>query len=327
MIITRSPLRVSLGGGGTDLPSYYREHSGFVVAAAIDKFVYITLHETFEAEFIIKYSKTERVRSVDEIKHPIVREALKLVPVSAPHLEVISMSDIPAGTGLGSSSSFTVALLRALHTHNKQVIPRQELAEQACQIEIERLGEPIGKQDQYISAFGGITSFLFDRDGRVIVEPVQISSETLYNLEDNLLLFFTGFIRPASSILAEQDTRSRAGDSDMISHLHQIKRFGYESRLALESGDLRGFAAIMHRHWELKKQRSRAMTNSMIDDCYELARAHGALGGKLIGAGGGGFLMFYTEDKTRLRRVMREAGMREVRMRFDFEGASLVARS
>ena len=313
MIITRSPLRVSLGGGGTDLPSYYREHSGFVVAAAIDKFVYITLHETFEAEFIIKYSKTERVRSV--------------VPVSAPHLEVVSMSDIPAGTGLGSSSSFTVALLRALHTQNKEVIPRQELAEQACQIEIERLGEPIGKQDQYISAFGGITSFLFDPDGRVVVEPVQISSETLYNLEDNLLLFFTGFIRPASSILAEQDTRSRAGDSDMISHLHQIKRFGNESRLALESRDLRGFAAIMHRHWELKKRRSRAMTNSTIDDCYELERAHGALGGKLIGAGGGGFLMLYTEDKTRLRRVMREAGMREVRMRFDFEGAALVARS
>jgi D-glycero-alpha-D-manno-heptose-7-phosphate kinase len=220
-----------------------------------------------------------------------------------------------------------VALLRALHTHNKEVIPRQELAEQACQIEIERLGEPIGKQDQYISAFGGITSFLFNPDGRVIVEPVPVSSETLYNLEDNLLLFFTGLIRPASSILAEQDTRSRAGDSEMISHLHQIKRFGYESKAALESGDLRGLAAIMHRHWELKKQRSRSMTNSTIDDCYELARAHGALGGKLIGAGGGGFLMFYTEDKTRLRRVMREAGMREVRMRFDFEGASLVARS
>ncbi|MBZ5576392.1 MAG: galactokinase [Acidobacteriia bacterium] len=327
MIITRSPLRISLGGGGTDLPSYYREHSGFVISAAIDKFVYITLHDTFEAEFIIKYSKTEQVQSVDEIKHPIVREALKLVPVSAPHLEVVSMSDIPAGTGLGSSSSFTVALLRALHTHHKDFIPRQELAEEACHIEIDRLGEPIGKQDQYISAFGGITSFLFHSDGRVTVQPMQISAETLYNLEDNLLLFFTGFTRAASTILAEQDSRTRGGDASMIDHLHQIKQFGYESKAALESGDLRRFAAIMHEHWELKKQRSRSMSNSQIDGYYQLARANGALGGKLIGAGGGGFLMFYTEDKTRLRRAMREAGLREVRMRFDFEGASVVARS
>ena len=327
MIITRAPLRISLGGGGTDLPSYYCQHGGLVLSAAIDKFVYITLHDTFEQEFIIKYSKTEQVRAVDEIKHPIVREALKLVPVSVPHLEMVSMSDIPAGTGLGSSSSFTVALLRALHSHNRDVVPREQLAEEACRIEIETLGEPIGKQDQYIAAFGGITSFLFDPDGHVIVHPVQMSAETLYNLEDNLLLFFTGFTRAASAILAEQDTRTRGGDAGMLNHLHQIKRLGYESKAALEAGDLRGLAAIMHQHWELKKQRSGAMTNARIDQCYDLARANGAVGGKLIGAGGGGFLMFYTEDKTRLRRVMREAGLREVRMRFDFEGASLVARS
>jgi D-glycero-alpha-D-manno-heptose-7-phosphate kinase len=327
MIITRSPLRISLGGGGTDLPSYYREHSGFVISAAIDKYVYITLHDTFEQQFIIKYSKTELVQSVDQIKHPIVREALKMVPVSAPHLEVVSMSDIPAGTGLGSSGSFTVALLRALHAHNKDSVPRQQLAEDACHIEIDILGEPIGKQDQYIASFGGITSFLFHPDGRVAVQPIQLMPETLYNLEDNLLLFFTGFTRSASAILAEQDSRTRSGDAAMIEHLHQIKRFGYESKTALEAGDLRRFAAIMHQHWELKKQRSQSMSSAGIDRYYELARAHGALGGKLIGAGGGGFLMFYTEDKTRLRRVMREAGLREVRMRFDFEGASLVARS
>ena len=327
MIITRSPLRISLGGGGTDLASYYREHSGFVISAAIDKFVYITLHDTFEQQFIVKYSKTEQVKTVDEIKHPIVREALKLVPVSVPHIEIVSMSDIPAGTGLGSSSSFTVALLRALHAHHKDFVPREQLAEEACRIEIDLLKEPIGKQDQYITAFGGITSFLFNPDGRVIVQPISMSSEALYNLEDNLLLFFTGFTRAASAILAEQDTRTRGGESEMIQLLHQVKRFGYESKAALEAGDLRGFAEIMHRHWELKKQRSSAMSNGRIDQCYELARANGALGGKLIGAGGGGFLMFYTEDKTRLRRVMREAGLREVRMRFDFEGASLVARS
>jgi D-glycero-alpha-D-manno-heptose-7-phosphate kinase len=237
------------------------------------------------------------------------------------------MSDIPAGTGLGSSGSFTVALLRALHAHNKDSVPRQQLAEDACHIEIDILGEPIGKQDQYIASFGGITSFLFHPDGRVTVQPIQLTPETLYNLEDNLVLFFTGFTRSASAILAEQDSRTRSGDAAMIGHLHQIKRFGYESKAALEAGDLRRFAAIMHQHWELKKLRSQSMSNAGIDRYYELARDHGALGGKLIGAGGGGFLMFYTEDKTRLRRVMREAGLREVRMRFDFEGASLVARS
>jgi D-glycero-alpha-D-manno-heptose-7-phosphate kinase len=327
MIITRSPLRISLGGGGTDLESYYREHAGFVIAAAIDRYVFITLHDTFEQQFIIKYSKTELVKSVEEIRHPIVREALKLVPVSVPHLEVVSMSDIPAGTGLGSSSSFTVALLCALYAHRKDVVSREQLAEAACRIEIETLGEPIGKQDQYIASFGGITSFLFNPDGRVAAHPLQLSSETLYNLEDNLLLFFTGFTRSASAILAEQESRSRQRDCSMIDHLHQVKRLGYETKAALEGGDLRRFAAIMHEHWELKKHRSRSITNAQIDEYYALGRANGALGGKLIGAGGGGFLMFYTEDKARLRHVLREAGLREVRLRFDFDGASLVARS
>jgi D-glycero-alpha-D-manno-heptose-7-phosphate kinase len=327
MIITRSPLRISLGGGGTDLPSYYREHGGFVISAAIDKYVYITLHETFEREFVIKYSKTEHVQSVDEIKHPIIREALKLVPVGAPHLEVVSMSDIPAGTGLGSSGSFTVALLRALHTLNREFVPRQALAEQACHIEIDRLGEPVGKQDQYIASFGGITSFEFHSDGGVDVRPLQIAPETLYNLEDNLLLFFTGFTRSASAILAEQDTRTRQGDTGMIEHLHHIKQFGYESKDALEQGDLRRFAAIMHEHWELKKYRSKSMSNASIDEYYQLARSHGALGGKLIGAGGGGFLMLYSEDKTRLRHMLRDAGLREIRMHFDFEGTAVVTRS
>jgi D-glycero-alpha-D-manno-heptose-7-phosphate kinase len=242
-------------------------------------------------------------------------------------LEIVSMSDIPAGTGLGSSGSFTVALLRALHTMNKDFVPRQILAEQACHIEIERLGEPVGKQDQYIASFGGITAFEFQTDGAVKVSPFAISTETLYNLEDNLLLFFTGFTRSASAILAEQDQRTRGGDTGMIDHLHQIKQFGYESKTALESGDLHAFAEIMHEHWQRKKYRSKSMTNSAIDEYYELARRHGALGGKLIGAGGGGFLMLYSEDKTRLRHALREAGLREVRMKFDFEGATLMSRS
>ncbi|HVN06443.1 MAG TPA: hypothetical protein VMT86_18615 [Bryobacteraceae bacterium] len=328
MIITRSPLRISLGGGGTDLPSYYREHTGFVISAAIDKYVYITLHETFSQELLIKYSQMELVETVDQVKHPIVREALRLVDVGPqPYLEIVSMSDIPAGTGLGSSGSFAVALLRALHAWKKNPIPRQELAEQACHIEIDLLHEPVGKQDQYIASYGGIACFQFQPDGHVDVAPLQLASETLANLEDNLLIFFTGFTRSASAILEEQDTRTRQHDADMISQLHTVKQLGCESKAALERGDLRRFAELMHVHWEHKKARSRCMTNTHIDEYYELARRHGALGGKLIGAGGGGFLMLYTEDKTRLRHAMRSAGLREVRMRFDFQGTTVLAQS
>jgi D-glycero-alpha-D-manno-heptose-7-phosphate kinase len=326
VIITRSPLRISLGGGGTDLPSYYREHTGFVISAAIDKYVYITLHETFTQELLIKYSKMELVQTVEEVHHPIVREALRMVDVGPrPYLEIVSMSDIPAGTGLGSSGSFTVALLRALHAWKKNLIPRQELAEQACRIEIDLLGEPVGKQDQYIASFGGITCFQFLPDGRVEVAPLQLDGETLCNLEDNLLLFFTGFTRSASAILEEQDTRTRQQDAEIIAQLHVVKQLGCESKAALERGDLRRFAELMHVHWEHKKARSRSMTNSTIDEYYDLARRNGALGGKLIGAGGGGFLMLYTEDKTRLRNVMRGAGLREVRVRFDFQGTTVLA--
>jgi D-glycero-alpha-D-manno-heptose-7-phosphate kinase len=327
MIITRSPLRISLGGGGTDLPSYYREHTGFVISAAIDKYVYITLHETFAQELIVKYSKMEAVQSVDQVKHPIVREALKLVDVGVPYLEIISMSDIPANSGLGSSGSFTVALLRALHAMKKDLVPRQELAEQAAHIEIDLLGEPIGKQDQYIASFGGITCFQFLPEGRVEVAPLRLTSETLYNLEDNLLLFFTGYTRSASEILKDQDTRSRASDPEITAHLHFIKQLGYDSKDALERGDLPRFAELMHVHWEHKKTRHGNMSNPRIDEWYELARGHGALGGKLIGAGGGGFLLFYTEEKTRLRHALRCAGLREVRVRFDFSGATVLVQA
>lgn len=327
MIITRSPLRISLGGGGTDLPSYYRRHAGFVISAAIDKYVYITLHDTFAQEVIVKYSKMEVVPSAEDVKHPIVREALKLVQVGTPHLEITSMADIPAGTGLGSSGSFTTALLRALHTMKKNYISRQELAEQACHIEMELLGEPVGKQDQYIASFGGITVFRFQPDDSVEVAPLQLAAETLHNLEDNLALFFTGFTRSASQILQDQDTRSRQGEAEILDNLHFIKQIGCETQSALERGDLRRFAELMHMHWQHKKKRSAAMTNPAIDEYYEVALRNGALGGKLIGAGGGGFLMFYTEDKTRLRRTMCAAGLREVRMRFDFQGTAVVAQS
>lgn len=327
MIITRSPLRISLGGGGTDLPSYYREHGGFLVAGAIDKYVYITHHRTFQPEIIVKYSRLERVASVDQVEHPIVREALRLVGISAPQLELTSMADIPGGTGLGSSGSFTTALLKALHTAQHALHSPAELAEQACTIELERLGEPIGKQDQYIAAIGGITAFTFHPDGRVTYRPVALSEDTQFTLEDNLLLFFTGFTRSASQLLRDQNDRSKRADPDMLENLHFTKRLGLESLAALESGNLHEFARLMDVHWQRKRERSPGMSNGPIDRWYRLAMDHGALGGKLIGAGGGGFLLFYAEDKVRLRRALRAEGLQEVRFRFDFEGTKVVAQN
>ncbi len=324
MIITRSPLRITFGGGGTDLSSYYSKFGGFLVAAAIDKYVYITIHKTFVEELILKYSQLERVKTVDEIKHPIIRESFKLLNIDSKALEIASMADISAGTGLGSSSSFTTALLKALHTQKRSLILPQQLAEQACDIEINRLKEPIGKQDQYIAAYGGITCFEFNKDGSVNAYPLKMDKETLYDLEDNLLLFFTGFSRAASSILKEQDDKSKTNNDDMIKNLHFVKELGMESKIAIEKGDLKKFGELMNIHWEHKKKRSSSMSNPKINEWYELAVKNGAVGGKLIGAGGGGFLMFYAEDKTRLRHVMMQQGLEEVRFRFDFEGTKVI---
>jgi D-glycero-alpha-D-manno-heptose-7-phosphate kinase len=325
MIITRSPLRLPLGGGGTDLASYYRDHEGFLIAAAIDKYVYITIHQTFVRELILKYSKLEHVEEIEQLQHPIVREALKLVGVQELNLEITSMADIPAGTGLGSSGSFTTALLKALHAQHKNLVHPDELAAQACEIEIDRLGEPIGKQDQYIAAFGGLTCFRFMKDDRVEACPLRIPAEALHDLEDNLMLFFTGFSRSASSILKDQNDKSKEKDGAMINNLNYIKEIGLRTQQAFENGRLEEFADLMNEHWEYKKKRSAGMSNGQIDEWYELARKNGALGGKLIGAGGGGFLMFYAGDKTRLRHAMTLAGMREVRFRFDFEGTKVIA--
>lgn len=324
MIITCSPLRISLGGGGTDLPSYYRAHGGLVIAAAIDKYVYINVHRRFVDGFLLKYSHLEEASTIEEIKHPIIRETLRLAGVQDRNLEITSMADIPAGTGLGSSGSFTTALLKALHALRKNLVHPAELAEQACCIELEKLREPIGKQDQYIAAFGGITCFKFMPDDRVEAEPLKISDETLYDLEDNLLLFFTGYSRSASQILKEQDDKSREADQAMVENLHCVKELGQQSQVALESDDLPEFARLMDVHWQRKKERSEKMSNNEINTWYDHAMANGALGGKIIGAGGGGFLMFYAKDKTRLRHAMREKGLKEVRFRFDFEGTKIL---
>ncbi|HEY6192874.1 MAG TPA: galactokinase [Bacteroidota bacterium] len=327
MIITRSPLRITLGGGGTDLPSYYREHGGFLIASAIDKYVYITLNARFIPKLLLKYSEIEEVGSIDDIKHPLMRESLRLLKMDGHALEITSMADIPAGTGLGSSGSFATAVLRALHAYKKNLVHPRELAEQACHIEIDILHEPIGKQDQYIAAYGGITCFRYLPSGEVEAWPLALAKDTLHDLEDNLLLFFTGYSRSASDILREQDVRTKGSDSEMVKNLHFIKELGCASQTALEQGDLKQFAELMNVHWEHKKKRSGKMTNPKIEEWYKIACMNGALGGKLIGAGGGGFLMFYANDKLSLRRAMHQAGLEEVRFRFDFEGTKVIIHS
>jgi D-glycero-alpha-D-manno-heptose-7-phosphate kinase len=327
MIIARSPLRISLGGGGTDLPSYYKQHEGFLVSAAIDKYIYVAINKPFNKGGIFRYSSMENSQDVDSIKHPIIREALKLFDEKNLQIEISSMADIPAGTGLGSSGSFTTALLKALYAYNRRYLSQQDLAELACFIEIEKLREPIGKQDQYIASVGGISSFAFHKDDTVTYSALNLPSKTLYQLEDNLLLFFTGFSRSASEILKDQKIRSDNNEDEILNNLHYTKDLGYKSKKALEEGDLISFGELMHEHWQHKKNRSSSMSNEKINEWYELALKNGAIGGKVVGAGGGGFLMFMAKDPEKLRQAMGKEGLEEVRFRFDFEGTKIVLSS
>lgn len=323
MIITRTPLRISIGGGGTDLPSYYEKFGGFVISAAINRYIYIALHKTFRKNYIVKYSTLEEVDSVNEIKHPIVREAFRLHDVQ-PYMEMVSMADIPAGTGLGSSGAFNVGLLRAIYAMKREHVTTGVLADEACHIELDLLKEPIGKQDQYIASFGGLICMEFEKDGGVKVSPLRISTETLNDLEDNLLMFFTNYSRSASNVLSDQKVRSEKSDKTMLDNLHFVKELGISIRKALESGETETFAELMHKHWLHKKERSQGITNENINRWYDIGYANGALGGKLIGAGGGGFLMFYAKDRAALRQAMAKEGLTEVRFAFDHEGSKVV---
>lgn len=327
MIIARSPLRLSLGGGGTDLPSYYKEHEGFLIAATIDKYVYATVMRPFSKGIYLKYSQIESVSSINEVKHPIIKESLYAMNFESNQIEITSLADIPAGTGLGSSGSFTTALLKALYGFKRQHIHQEELAALACEIEINRLGEPIGKQDQYAAACGGITCYTFHKDDRVSTTPLKINTPTLFDLEDNLLIFFTGFSRSAGSILNDQNAKTLVHDKDMLANLHYVKEIGYRSKEALEAGNTALFGELMHEHWEHKKKRSGGMSNSQIDEWYNLGMRNGAVGGKLVGAGGGGFLMFMADDRNKLRKAMTSVGLEEVRFKFDFEGTKIVMSS
>ncbi|MFH1840227.1 MAG: galactokinase [Nanoarchaeota archaeon] len=323
MIITRTPLRISLGGGGTDLKSYYKDYGSFFISAAINKYVYITLHETFSEGYIVKYSQIENTSRISQIQNGIVRESFRLHNMPN-KIELNSIADIPYGTGLGSSGSFGVGLLKAVYSSKKEQISQQNLAEEAYKIEADILKRPIGKQDQYIASFGGITCFEIDKNGKVSVSPLNIPKETLHELEDNLVLFFTGYTRNAANILKEQDQKSKQSENNMINNLHFVKKLGLESKQALETGDLDRFAEIMNIHWQEKKKRSGAMSNPRINELYDIALDNGALGGKIIGAGGGGFLMFLAHDKQKLVKRMREEGLIETRFGFDFEGPKVL---
>jgi D-glycero-alpha-D-manno-heptose-7-phosphate kinase len=249
-----------------------------------------------------------------------------MMDLNTPQIEITTLADIPAGTGLGSSGSFTTALLKALYAHRRQLLHPDELAELACDIEINKVGEPIGKQDQYIAAYGGVTAFRYHTNDRVEAGPLKISMDTLFDLEDNLLLFFTGFSRSAGDILKDQNTKTQEFDQEMLNNLHYVKELGFRSLKALEQGHTDEFGNILHEHWEHKKKRSGGMSNSQINEWYELGRENGAIGGKLVGAGGGGFLLFYTRERRKLRQAMNKAGLEEVRFRFDFEGTKILLR-
>ena len=324
MIVTRTPLRIPLGGGGTDLPSYYSQFGGFLISAAVDKYIYITVNRRFENSIRVSYSKTEIVDSPEEIQHPIVREALKLLQIDS-NLEITSIADVPANTGLGSSSAFTVGLLNALHTYKKENVSAQELAEEACYIEIETLKEPIGKQDQYLAAFGGIISLEIDRLGSVKVEQLKLPENTLDQLESNCLLFYTGIKRSAGEILASQNKSNGGRHYGSLEAMHQIKEIGRQIKQSFQQGDLDQFGQLLDRHWQTKKKLSDKISDSQIDRWYDLAKSEGALGGKLMGAGGGGFFMFYCNNgKNGFRQSLNQAGLKEMRFRIDWEGSKVL---
>jgi D-glycero-alpha-D-manno-heptose-7-phosphate kinase len=326
VILARAPYRIPLGGGGTDLPSYYSKHGGFILSAAVNKYLYIYVNRPAADDFIrLKYSRSELVRTAEEVEHDLVRPALKLLGLGA-SLEIASMADVPAGTGLGSSGAYLVALLTALHELKREKVPTQALAEESCHIEMELAGHPAGKHDHYLAAFGGITCLDISEDGRVKVSPLDIAITTVEEFRSSVLIFYTGVTRRSSEILESQRRETEAGNSSVVDSLHRTRELGYRVREALEQGDLEQFGLLLDEHWQNKKRRSTAISDPMIDDWYQMAKNAGALGGKVMGAGGGGFLMFYCPDrsKAKVRKALTDAGLREMSYDFDFDGAKVL---
>jgi D-glycero-alpha-D-manno-heptose-7-phosphate kinase len=325
VIVSRAPFRFSLGGGGSDLPAYYRQHGGFVVSAAIDSYMYVTANPRFYPSIRLAYSETEIVDDVADIRHPIFREALKMAGIGS-SIELTSVADLPSNSGLGSSSSFTVALLNALYTYKREFVSCERLAREACELEMERLGEPVGKQDQYIAAFGNVTALSISPDGHVAVEPVPVRGEVLDELQSNLLVMYSGVERPAKLVLAEQSQRVADADPATLAGMHRIKALGRDVYELLVRGDIDQYGELLHEHWQHKRRLASKMTDAALDEHYAAARAAGALGGKLIGAGGGGFFMFYVRPAQRRRALeaLSARGLRPLRFRFDLDGARIL---
>ncbi len=325
MIITRTPFRLTLGGGGTDLPSFYSEHGGFIMAVTIDKYMFLSVNTPIIDDKIrVRYTKSEMVDHVDQVQHTLAREALRHFGVTN-GIEIVSIADIPAGTGLGSSSCYLVGLLNALHTLMQSQASPQYIAEEACYIELEVLKKPIGKQDQYMAAFGGLTVLDIACDGKVNVTRLDLNVDLLEALEHNILMFYTHDTRDATSILQKQDAATKRSDQDVVSSLREIKDIGMEICSSISKGNLRRFGELLGVHWQSKKRLAEDVTNPQIDAWYDRAKQNGAIGGKISGAGGGGFLMLYCEDKkAQLREAMRAAGLRELNFRFDFEGSKVI---
>ncbi len=323
MIFIKSPLRITFGGGGTDLPSFYNQYGGFLISATIDKYIYINMYEPFKNYFFLKYSSNEKVKKIKNIKHPIIRKVFERYLPQQNKIEIQVAADVPAGTGVGSSGSFTVALIKAVYSFQNRSIGHNELAEKACQIEIQDLKRNVGKQDQYSSVYGGINSYKFSKNG-VIVKPLKISKPILEKLNDNLCLFFTKFSRSADLILKKQNIQTKKKNSEIIKNLKFNKELGLRSKKLLENGNLNDFAEILNEQWRCKFERSPETINSRIRFLYQLGLDNGALGGKLVGAGGGGFLLFYANDKEKLRNAMFKEGIEELRFNFDFNGVTRI---
>lgn len=324
MIVSRTPLRLPLGGGGTDLPSYYSKYEGSLISVALNKYMYVIVNRNFDNSIKASYRKIEVVDELEKLEHPLAREALRLTNVTS-GIEIFSMADVPGNTGLGSSSAYTVGLLNALYTYRHRHVSPQVLAEEACQIEIDILGEPIGKQDQYLAAYGGLTRLDIARNGKVAVSNPAISPGALEQLESNLMMFYTGQQRSASDVLREQDSSTKNDESAVVENLHQIKEIGNKIYGALEDGVVDRIGPLFHQHWTAKRKLSGKVSNGAIDELYNLGLENGATGGKLVGAGGGGFIVFYCpEEKAKLRAAMQKKGAAYFPIRFDFEGSKII---
>lgn len=320
MIISRAPVRISMGGGGTDLPSYYEKHEGFLLAASINKYVHILLNKRFEESVRLSYSETEIVDNIKDIKHGIFRSSLKYTGVNK-QVEIISVADVPSNCGLGTSSTFTVSLLSALFSHKREYMSLHELAECACNIEINILKEPIGKQDQYAAVFGGFNGYTFHKDGSVTVEPVKISDGALMELQSNMFLFYLNKKRSAGDILKVQNKKTKDNNKDVLNRLHKIKEIGLHTKKIFEKDKINEFGELLHEHWLIKKGISKKISDPFIDEVYETAIKNGAVGGKVIGAGGGGFLLFYCPyEKSKLLTAMKKFGLTPTWFSFEREG-------